>query len=36
MTDGKLNYNPLYLQVRDVLYRRIVEEEYSPGKAIPS
>ncbi|HUI71202.1 MAG TPA: extracellular solute-binding protein [Spirochaetia bacterium] len=36
MTDGKLNYNPLYLQVRDVLYKRIVEEEYSPGKAIPS
>ena len=36
MTDGKLNYNPLYLQVRDVLHKRIVDGAYPSGKAIPS
>jgi ABC-type glycerol-3-phosphate transport system substrate-binding protein len=36
VTDGKLNYNPLYLQVRDVLNKRIVDGEYPSGKAIPS
>ncbi len=36
MTDGKLNYNPLYLQVRDVLHKRIVDGAYPSGKSIPS
>ena len=36
MTDGKLNYNPLYLQVRDVLNKRIVDGLYPPGRSIPS
>jgi len=29
-------YNPLYLQVKDVLLKRIVDEVYKPGESIPS
>jgi ABC-type glycerol-3-phosphate transport system substrate-binding protein len=36
MADGKLNYNPLYLQVKDVLMRRIVDGIHRPGKLLPS
>ncbi len=36
MAEGKLSYNPLYLQVRDALLKRIVGGVYRPGEAIPS
>ena len=31
-----LSYNPLYLQVKDILLKRIADGEYGPGEAIPS
>jgi len=34
--DGKLAYNPLYLQVKDVLMRRIVDGQHAPGELLPS
>jgi len=34
--DGKLAYNPLYLQVKDVLARRIVDGRPGPGELLPS
>jgi ABC-type glycerol-3-phosphate transport system substrate-binding protein len=34
--EKKLNYNPLYLQVRDVLLKRIVDGQHGPGELIPS
>ncbi len=34
--EGRLNYNPLYLQVRDVLFKRIVDGRYPPGELLPS
>ena len=34
--DGKLAYNPLYLQVKDVLARRIVDGKLGPGELLPS
>jgi ABC-type glycerol-3-phosphate transport system substrate-binding protein len=36
MEESKLNYNPLYLQVRDVLLKRIVDGLHKPGELIPS
>ena len=36
MADNKLNYNPLYLQVKDVLMRRIVDGRHRPGELLPS
>jgi ABC-type glycerol-3-phosphate transport system substrate-binding protein len=36
MKEQKLNYNPLYLQVKDVLLKRIVDGLHPPGKLIPS
>ncbi len=36
MEEGKLAYNPLYLQVKDVLMRRIVHGAYAPGTLLPS
>ncbi len=36
MVAPKVSYNPLYLQVKDVLLKRIVDGSYSPGKIIPS
>ena len=36
MEENKLNYNPLYLQVRDVLVKRIVDGLHKPGELIPS
>lgn len=36
MADDKLNYNPLYLQVKDVLVRRIVDGTHRPGELLPS
>ena len=36
MADSKLNYNPLYLQVKDVLMRRIVDGQHKPGELLPS
>ena len=36
MEESKLNYNPLYLQVRDVLMKRIVDGQHRPGELIPS
>ena len=36
MEDGKLAYNPLYLQVKDVLARRIVDGRPGPGELLPS
>jgi len=36
MTQPKVSYNPLYLQVKDVLLKRIVDGLYSPGQIIPS
>jgi ABC-type glycerol-3-phosphate transport system substrate-binding protein len=36
MEENKLNYNPLYLQVRDVLFKRIVDGLHEPGQLIPS
>ncbi len=36
MEDGKLSYNPLYLQVKDALTKRIVSGVYRPGDSIPS
>jgi ABC-type glycerol-3-phosphate transport system substrate-binding protein len=34
--DGKLSYHPLYLQVKDVLMKRIVDGVHAPGELIPS
>jgi ABC-type glycerol-3-phosphate transport system substrate-binding protein len=36
MEETRLNYNPLYLQVKDVLLKRIVDGRYKPGEVIPS
>ena len=36
MEDGKLSYHPLYLQVKDVLMKRIVDGVHGPGELIPS
>ena len=36
MEENKLNYNPLYLQVKDVLMKRIVDGLHKPGELIPS
>lgn len=36
MEERKLAYNPLYLQVRDVLLRRIVDGLHKPGELLPS
>jgi ABC-type glycerol-3-phosphate transport system substrate-binding protein len=33
---GAVSYNPLYLQVKDVLLRRIVDGSYGPGESLPS
>ena len=33
--DGKLSYHPLYLQVKDVLMKRIVDGVHTPGGADP-
>jgi ABC-type glycerol-3-phosphate transport system substrate-binding protein len=31
-----LSYNPLYIQVKDILLKRMVDGAYRPGEAIPS
>ena len=36
VVDGSVSYNPLYLQVKDVLLKRIVDGIYRPGEHIPS
>ena len=36
MADGKLSYNPLYLQVKDIIQKQIVDGKYPPGANIPS
>lgn len=36
MEDNKLSYHPLYLQVKDVLMKRIVDGVHGPGELIPS
>jgi len=36
MDDTRLNYNPLYLQVKNVLMKRIVDGQHMPGEPIPS
>ncbi len=36
MEENKLKYNPLYLQVKDVLMKRIVDGLHKPGELIPS
>ena len=33
---GAVSYNPLYLQVKDVLLKRILDAEYKPGDIIPT
>ena len=36
MAGNTVTYNPLYLQVKDVLQKRIVDGEYGTGEVIPS
>ena len=36
MKSNKVNYTPLYLQVKDILLQRIRENVYQKGQAIPS
>ena len=36
MEENRLNYNPLYLQVKDVLLKRIVDSLYPSGELLPS
>ena len=36
MEADKVSYNPLYLQVKDVLLKRVVNGEYAAGEVIPS
>ncbi len=36
MQEKRLAYNPLYLQVKDVLLKRIVDGLYPPGELLPS
>jgi len=36
MADSRLNYNPLYLQVKSVLMKRIVDGQHKSGELIPS
>jgi len=36
MAGDTVTYNPLYLQVKDVLQKRIVDGEYKTGEVIPS
>ena len=36
MSSSIVSYNPLYLQVKDILLKRMVDGEYRPGEAIPS
>ena len=36
MKSSKVNYTPLYLQVKDILLQRIRENVYQKGRAIPS
>ena len=36
MSAEQLSYNPLYLQVKDIIQKRILEGDYGPGESIPS
>lgn len=36
MEADKISYNPLYLQVKDVLLKRVANGEYAAGEVIPS
>ena len=36
MANGKLSYNPLYLQVKDIIQKQVVDGKYPPGANIPS
>ncbi len=36
MSTSIISYNPLYLQVKDILLKRIVDGEYERGESIPS
>jgi ABC-type glycerol-3-phosphate transport system substrate-binding protein len=36
MSSSIVSYNPLYIQVKDILLKRMVNGEYRPGEAIPS
>jgi ABC-type glycerol-3-phosphate transport system substrate-binding protein len=36
MEEARLNYNPLYLQVKEVLLKRIVDGQHKAGELIPS
>lgn len=36
MSSSIVSYNPLYLQVKDILLKRMVDGEYRPGETIPS
>jgi len=36
MADEDIKYTPLYLQVKDIILKRLVEGKYKPGERIPS
>jgi ABC-type glycerol-3-phosphate transport system substrate-binding protein len=36
LANGKLSYNPLYLQVKDIIQKQVVDGKYPPGANIPS